>query len=1092
MRARLADCGRIIGASCCLLCAAPTFAAVNVADMSGIEAYQQNDVRCSGIIKSSTGENLVGASVVVKGTANSTMTNADGRFVLNNVTKGSTLRISVIGYKTQEVVWDGTPLSIVMKDNNQDLGEVVVVGYGTQKKANLTGAVAQVDGSVLENRPIANIGQGLQGVVPNLNVSVNGGAPGQSSSFNIRGTTSLNGGSPLVLVDNVQMDPNLVNPDDVASISVLKDAASAAIYGARAAYGVILITTKKGKKAEKPQVSFSAAGYWQSPAVRVTNVNSMDYLKMKDIAYQNSGNSGHYYKEAVYEYAEKYFNGEYQYTEFFDETGADPQKWEYCGNTDWFKELYHTSFSQMYNVNISGGSERTTYYASVGFNDVNGVLRTGVDDYKKFNANLNVSTDVTKWLNVSAKISHTYTKETHPLGGTTTMNSTAYSGLSAYSGQLKGDLSPLMPVRHSHTGRLYRSEGAAPINQEDIKTTGGYEYRDDGVHYFAGQGSYTNPVALQEQGGLGKYKQNDLWMTGALKITPFEGLVVNADYTFNFWNNGSNEHVQNFYDYKAVAGTEQFYPWTNPNSAVMSNSEDYYTAFNVFAEYTKSFNAVHNFKIMAGYNQEYKHTKSFYGGRKNLIDNTNPSISMATGDRALGYSESHWAVNGFFARVNYNYMQRYLLEFNGRYDGSSKFPKDDRYAFFPSLSAAWRISEESFFEPIKETVNDLKLRGSWGSLGNQAVGSNFPYLLSYGINTSYGYMLGGQLPVAVTAPGLVSSSFTWETVTQVNVGVDLTMFKNRLTASFDWYRRNTTDMLTSGQELPAVLGASVPVSNAADMKTLGWELSIAWQDHLDNGLTYWLKGVLSDYKSEITKFANETGSLSSYYVGRKIGEIWGYRSDGLFQSDEEAAKADQSALWGGSWKAGDVRFNDLNNDNVIDYGNNTLSDHGDLDIIGNSSPRYSYGITAGLEFHNFDFEMFWQGIGKRDFVPWGSTFWGFTDEWQTPLTTALDYWTPDNTNAYFPRPSFNNSGNRQTSDRYLQNAAYVRLKNITLGYTFPSQWMKKAGISRLRLYIQGENLLTFTPLIDAYDPETLDNLTYPIQKKVSVGLNLTF
>lgn len=1059
----------------------------------GTSITQQNE-RISGVIHDSSGA-VVGASIVVKGTTNGTVSAMDGSFTLNGVKKGDILQISYIGYEMHEVRYTGqTTLHVTLKEDHQMLEDVVVVGYGTQKRANLTGAVAQVAGDVLENRPIANIGQGLQGVVPNLNVSVGSGAPGQSSSFNIRGTTSLNGGSPLVLVDNVQMDANLVNPDDVASISVLKDAASAAIYGARAAYGVILITTKQGKKAQKPTISFSASGYWQSPAIRVTNVNSIEFLEMKDLAYQNGGGSGHYYNDAIYEYARAYYNGTYAYPEFYNED-VNQNKWEYCGNTDWFKELYKTSFSQMYNISMNGGSEKTTYYASLGFNDVGGMLRVGGDFYKKFNANINVSSDVTDWLNFSAKIMHTYTKERHPTGGTTAMNPTPYSGLSSYSGMMKNDLSPLMPVRHGHTGRLYRSDGAPAINQSDIVSSGGRIYQDDGIHYYAGQGGYTNPIAIQDQGGNGIYKKNDLWMTGALRITPFEGFEFNADYTFNFYNNGQKQHVQRFYDYTAVAGTEGYYPWTNPSSVTMTNSEDYYTALNFFASYEKSWNEAHNFKIMAGYNQEYKHTKYFWVGRKELINDANPAMNQAIGEKNQGYSESHWAINGFFARLNYNFKQRYLLELNTRYDGSSKFAKDDRYAFFPSVSAAWRISEEGFFSPAKSWIDDLKFRVSWGSLGNQVVDNlgNFPYLPSYGVNTSYGFLLGGSRPVAISPSGLVSGSFTWETVTQTDFGVDMTLFNNRLNASFDWYRRDTKNMLTAGQSLPAVLGTSVPVENAADLKTFGWELSIGWTDRLSNGLSYWVKGVLSDYQSEITKFTNETGTISNYYVGRKINEIWGYRSDGLFQSAAEVSShADQSYLYGGLWSPGDVKYVDLNGDGKINIGKNTLDDPGDRTIIGNATPRFSYGITAGFEYMNFDFEMFWQGIGKRDYEAKGNAFWGFTSEWDTPLKTALDYWTPENTDAYFPRPNWNNGGNRQTSDRYLQNAAYVRLKNITLGYTVPANIMRKAGISRLRVYVQGENLLTFTPLIDAFDPELINNMLYPITKKVSVGLNLTF
>lgn len=1033
---------------------------------AGVKEIQQNGV-CNGVVTDTTGETVIGASVVVKGTTNGTITGLDGDFSLSGVTKGSILVVSFVGYQNTEVKWNGQPLTIVLKEDTKVLDEVVVVGYGTQKKANLSGAVAAVDGKVLQDRPITNIGQGLQGVVPNLNITMNnGGAPGSTSSFNIRGNTSLNGGSPLVLVDNVQMDANLVNPDDIESISVLKDAASASIYGARAAYGVILITTKKGKKSDKPTVSLSATGYWQSPALTFHNVNSMQYLTMMDEAYQNDGGSGHYFKSQVYQYAEDYFNGKYDSPVFFD-TAYDTYKYGYCGNTDWWDELYKTSFSQIYTANISGGNDRTTYYASVSMNDQGGILKAGDDKYNKYNANVNISSNITKWLNVSAKIAHTYTDELHPTGGTTAMNSTAYSGLSSYSGMMKGDLSPLMPVKHP-----------------------------DG--HYAGQGSYTNPVAIMEQGGNAQYKQNDLWMTGAVKITPIKGLVINADYTWNFYGKSSNQHVQNFYDYTAVPGTENYYPWTNPSSVTVTNNDDYYNAFNAFAEYTFSLKEKHNFKVMVGYNQENKHKKYHYAGRKNLIDSSNPSLNLAYGDMAMNGSETHWSVNGFFARINYDYKGKYLLELNGRYDGSSKFPHGDRYAFFPSASVAWRVSEEKFWEPIRGWFDNFKLRASYGSLGNQALDEsrygNFPYLATYGINTKYGALLNGTRPVAVSVPGLVSASFTWETVNQIDFGFDASFFGGRLNTSFDWYRRNTKDMLTAGQALPAVLGTSVPQENAADMKTVGWEVSLEWNDRLSNGFGYHIKGVLSDYQASITKFSNPTKLLGTHYVGEKLNEIWGYVSNGLFQSDEDAKAADQSYLSGGSWGAGDVKYEDLNNDGKIDIGKNTLDDSGDRKIIGNSTPRYSYGITAGFDYKGFDFEMFWQGIGKRDYWLGGSQFWGFTDEWCTPLTSSLDYWTEDNRDAYFPRLHHYgvNGGNHQVSTRYLQNAAYLRLKNVVLGYTIPRSITEKVKISRLRVFVQGENLLTFTPLIDSYDPETLNNMTYPINKKISVGLNLTF
>lgn len=1016
-----------------------------------------------GSVTSDSGEPLTGVTVKVSGGGNGTVTDIDGNFSVN-AAPGSLLTFSYTGFKPQTVkAQEG--MQVVLQSSVNDLNEVVVVGYGTQKKANLTGAVASVNGSVLENRPISNIGQGLQGVVPNLNVSMgHGGAPGAGASFNVRGTTSLNGGEPLVLVDNVQMDANLVNPDDIESISVLKDAASAAIYGARAAYGVILITTKKGKLNSRPTVQFSASGYWQSPAVEMHNVNSLDYLKMIDIAYQNSGGSGHYFNPLVYEYTEKYVNGTYDQPVFFDKSYS-AFKYGYNGNTDWWNELYKTSFSQIYNASISGGSQKTRYYVSLGSNNQGGILKATDEKYNKYNANINVTSELTPWMEVSAKIAHTYTTEMHPTGGTTAMNNTAYSGLSAYSGMMKSDLSPLMPVKHP-----------------------------DG--HYAGQGNFTNPVAIQAQGGNARYRQNDLWMTAGVKLTPIKGLIVNADYTWNYYGWASTQHVRNFYDYTAVPGTENYYPWTNPSSVTRSNSDDYYSSFNAFAEYNLSLgNNDHNMKFMVGYNQEKKRTQYYYAGRKDLIDPENPAINQAIGDMAIDGNMGQWAVNGTFARFNYDYKGRYLLELNGRYDGSSKFKKGHRYQFFPSISAAWRISEEKFFEGVKSWWDNMKLRVSYGSLGNQAVNGNFPYLATYGINTKYGALLGGGRPVAVFAPGLVSSSFTWETVNQIDFGFDAAFLRNRLSASFDWYRRNTKDMLTDGEVLPAVLGASVPRQNAANLKTVGWELSLEWNDRLANGLSYHVKGVLSDYQSTITKFNNPTGLISQYYVGRKMNEIWGYVSNGLFQTEQEAnAHANQSYLYGGKWTAGDVRFEDLDGNNKIDIGDNTLANPGDRKIIGNSTPRFAFGITTGLEYKGIDFEMFWQGIGKRDWFPGNGSaaYWGFTNEWQTPLTTSLDYWTPENTNAFFPRLGWANGGNRNTSTRYLQNASYCRLKNVTLGYTLPRNILDKIGVSRLRVYVTGENLLTFTSLIKAFDPETLNNMTYPINKKIAVGLNLTF
>ncbi|MDR1982107.1 MAG: TonB-dependent receptor [Tannerellaceae bacterium] len=1026
---------------------------------------QQNSGKTiHGTVLDDNGVPIIGANVVEKGTTNGIITDLDGKFSLS-VSENAILQITYIGYIGQEIaVKNQTTFHITLLEDHLGLEEVVVIGYGTQRKVNLTGAIAQVSGEVLESRPITNISQGLQGVVPNLNVNVNSGAPGQSTSFNIRGNNSLNGGSPLVLVNNVQMNADLINPEDIQSISVLKDAASAAIYGARAAYGVILITTKNGNKGQAPRISFSANGYWQSPQLKIETINSMEYLTMIDLIYQNSGGSGHYFDPTLYEYAEKYYNDPVNNLPVYYEPELDPYGYQYCGNTNWWDELYKkASFSQQYNVNIAGGSEKTTYYASVGYNNENGMAKVGDDMYRKVNANLNLTSDITDWLSVTAKSMYNFTDERHPDGGISEANSTAYSNLGEYRGFLTYDISPLMPVRHP-----------------------------DGN--YAGQGSYTNPISIQELGGNLTQKKNDLWLTGAVTITPAAGLTLNADYTFNTYNSGVKRHVRRFMDYTAVPGTERPYPWTKTTSVSMRNYENYYTAFNAFAEYEKKLNEVHYLKGMIGYNQEYKHIADFYAARQDLIDNDKPAINMATGQMYMNGAETHWGVEGVFARINYSYANKYLLEINGRYDGSSKFAKGHRYALFPSVSAAWRISEEAFWSPLKEVWNDMKIRASYGQLGNQVVDNlgNFPYLPAYGIDSSMNYLLGGIRQAAVSPSGLVSAGFTWERVEQINFGFDALLL-NRLNITFDYYNRATKDMLMAGQQLPAVLGTSIPQENAADMNTKGFELSIGWTERLHNGLSYWIKGTLADYQSEITRFTNPEGLLWQYYTGQKLGEIWGYSSKGLFQSDEEVENSpSQINIWGGDWRAGDVKYEDLNGNGEIDYGDFTRSNPGDRKIIGNDTPRYSFGLTFGLEYKQFDFQMFWQGVGKRDYAASGVHFWGFEDEYSVPLKPALDYWTEENRDAYFPTPNWDNWGNRQTSDRYLQDASYLRLKNVTLGYTIAPSKIKKLHISRIRVYLVSENPIMFTKMIKSFDPETMDNLTYPISKKYSIGFNITF
>lgn len=1024
---------------------------------NGDVSFIQQSLIISGRVTDSSGSPLPGVTAVVKGTVQGTITDADGNYSLSNVPGDATLVFSFVGMRMQEVSVVGrTEIDVTMLEETIGIEEVVAVGYGTQRKENLTGAVSAVKGDVLENRPITNIGQGLQGVIPNLQVTQSNYAPGLGATFNIRGYTSLNGGDPLILVDGVVQDPNLLNPDDVESVSVLKDASSAAIYGARAAYGVVLITTKKGKKEQRPTLTV-ATSFTTTEATNIPEyADSWQYVTYMNTASVNAGGSN-YFDNRVMEYTKKYYDDpENNLPVFYDPAIDTDGKYKYSGNTNWAKELYKSGALKQINSSLSGGTEKSRYYISYGYMQQEGLLAAYDDEYSRHNVSVALDTDVLKWLTVSTRIKYTYSFEDHPSSG-----STGWSGISAYSGQLKGDLRPLMPIKHP-----------------------------DGT--WAGQGSFTNPFAVSAEGGHDQRKVNDLWLTGNMEIRPFKGFSIKGDFTYNPYSWNREKTVRLFTELWAEPGKSNIYPWVNPNSVTLENNNDYYTAVNAYVDYEKSFGK-HNLKLLVGYNQEEKNYKWYSAKRENLINNDLPAINRATGEDYVDGSITSWGTQGIFSRFNYDFAGKYLFELNGRYDGSSKFPEDDRYAFFPSVSGAWRMSEENFWAGVGHLFHSAKLRVSYGSLGNQNVPGNFPYISNYNITSSTQYMLGGVLPVGIASGALISPSFTWEKVNQGNIGLDLGLVKNKLTFSVDVFQRNTIGMLTTGAPLPAVLGTGVPNENAADLKTYGWESVVTWKDKIED-FAYSVSFNISDAQSEITKFDNPTGDLDTYYVGRKIGDIWGYEASGLFQSTDEINNSpSQSALYGGTWNPGDVKYVNLNDDDVIDWGNNTLSDHGDKKIIGNDTPRYQYGLQTNASWKGFDVSLFFQGTAKRDLWTNDGRFFGIGSEWDVPMKAALDYWTEDNKDAFLPRPYINGGhGNREASTLYLQNGAYLRLKQISLGYTLPERWSKKAAMSKARIYFTGQNVVTLTKLSKLYDPESLNVYNYPVPKSYSVGLNLTF
>jgi TonB-linked SusC/RagA family outer membrane protein len=1030
-------------------------------------------ITITGTVKDEKGDPLPGVTVAVEGFANAVATDNNGAYTIKADSK-QTLVFSFIGYKTvKRLINNEQLIDISLEPLAKDLTEVVVVGYGTQKKVNLTGAVASVGADKLESRPIINLGDGLNGLIPNLNVNLNNGQPGTGASYNIRGYSTIAQGSnlnpsPLILVDGVQRDPNLIDPNDVASVSVLKDAASAAIYGGRAAFGVILITTKTGKKGAM-QITYTGSYTTSRPTKVPDYINSKDYLNMFNSAQRTGGKSGGYTSNDPFTAQDStmimaYFNDPAHNPSAYVDPG-NPQRYRYVGNTDWIKVLYPGwAPQQQHYLSVSGGEGKTTYSANMGYFNQDGLEKVANQVYKRYTPSLKIVSDVTKWLTFNFNMSMTHTDN----------NQSAYTNQNNQGGAwIPNDLRPLMPV-----------------------------YNPDGN--YSGQGNYTNPVAVIKQNGRDINSENDFWTTGRIILNPVKHLTITSDYTWNSYTAFDREQVIPFNEYGVDGAFLNLFPHTSPSRVSEYRHNDNYNAFNAYATYENTFGTKNYFKALAGYNQEYFHYVLSNATAHNLIDPTLPAIGTNNDPKpTVGGTETQSALIGTFFRLNYIYDKRYLLEVNGRYDGTSRFPANHRYAFSPSVSAGWNIAEEGFMKGLKNTIDELKIRASYGQLPNQQSSSSvsssaqYPYIATQSTST-VNYLFNNLPGVTVGAPGLISTNLTWEKVRTKNIGLDYALLNNKLSGSFDYFITDTKDMLVAGQQLPAVLGTGAPLRNAADLRTRGWELSVSWKDRLfDKQLFYSVSLGLSDSRSTITRYdLNPTLSIGDYYPGQKLGNIWGFVSNGFYKTDAEAAKVDNSALAGYTWLAGDVKYADLNNDGKISYGNNTVTNPGDQKIIGNSTPRYRFGVNLNLSYKNFDFATFFQGVLKADFVPNDYVFYGFKgNEWNIPYGYATDYWTPQNPNAYFSRPRFNGSGNQQTQTMYLQNAAYCRVKQITLGYSLPAQLINKLSLHKVRVYVTGANLFTITSVFKGYDPEIVSNGgnfgTYPINKSVSFGLQAT-
>ncbi|HUH47678.1 MAG TPA: TonB-dependent receptor, partial [Arenibacter sp.] len=957
------------------------------------------------------------------------------------------------------------------------LDEVVVVGYGTQKKINLTGAVDVVSSEELANRPVTNVTEALQGVSPNLNIVSNGwdGEPGGSKSINIRGMGSLNGNDgPYVLVDGVPMDLNTVNPNDIESFSILKDAAASAIYGSKAAFGVILITTKKGER-NKLKVNYSNNFSFSSPIGLPHMANSLQYMTAHDQAQVNAGLSPTFTPEN-YDRVRQYMAGT-----ITDETWVrdDENNWHGNdiwslggnGNNDWMYIYYDEMvLRQQHDISFSGGSEKVNFFVAGGFFDQPDELRFGDQYHKRLNFTANLTAEVTDWLtfNFNSKFINIRNQYFNPGQGWT---------------------------RDVQYHNFYRTNPFRPL------------YLPNGEYSAI---SYINEMI---DGGKEKHYNNQYITSAGFNFKLAKGWDAKVQYTYKN-NSDRMDNTRKEVTLHLPDGTP--YPVANGGSSSYFASQfvrNDYQLFNATTSYSKSIQK-HNFDLLLGYEFDLNQYNGLYGRKTNLLISNLPAISTATGEITLDDTKNHWGTQGTFGRFSYNFDEKYLLEVNARYDASSRFAKDSRWGFFPSVSAGYNISRENFWEPIQPIVNTLKIRGSWGSLGNQNV-DNYLYLSTLGINTNLYWLMNGERPDYITAPGLVSNSLTWETSSTLDIGFDASFLNNKLTATFDYFKRTTSDMFGPANALPSLLGTAIPKLNNATLETNGFELSLGWKDYIGDSFSYNLRFNLSDNVSKITKYNNPTNTLTTWYNGKEVGEIWGLKTNGLYQSQAEADNgADQSLFWP-TWGAGDVAYRDLDGDNIITKGTWTKGDSGDYSVIGNSTPRFNYGISGGADWKGFDLNFLLQGVGKRDyaFVASDANFYGFNaNSWwdMNVYKQTVNYWRPadetnelgPNTSGYYPKPylSLEDRKNKEISSRYMQDASYMRLKNVTLGYSFSSDILKNSGVSNARLYISGENLLTFTKLTSLMDPEGLSTLStgwgvgkiHPLRKVYAIGLNITF
>lgn len=1089
---------------------------------SASNVYQQTRILVSGRILDSSGQPVPGASVIEKGTTNGVNTDIDGKFTIS-VKSGASLEVSCIGYETISVAASEN-MSVTLKEDTQFLDEVVVVGFGTQKKVNMTGSVAAVDvDKAFGSKPITDVSKGLQGVVPGLSITYNSNDLNASPTMKIRGTGSINGdNTPLILLDGVEVpDLSFVNPDNIKSISVLKDAASASIYGSRAAWGVVLITSKDGSAVkDKVSITYSNNFSWNQPIGLPKYITDKEgvlaQLEEGMLAQKNVDGSrieafGMYYDtigKGITTWFDKYSgnlsNPVYKYGEDYEFIEGTPY---YYRVSDPNKEIFKTSFSQTHNLSVNGNTGKTNYNIGLGYTMNDGTLKAAKkNDVKRYNLNLSTNTQVKNWLNIGTKVMYVEKEYEYPYG---------------YS-QSKGA-----------TGLLYyvmRFPTFFPFGISDGSKLADGTYASDSA--ATGEGLYfRHGNAYVANESICSSKDQYMTLGGNVRINLAPGLSFYGDYTRGRYNYENRSMRQPYY----VAN------WSFPKKAAVTTNdflERTYVSkitntYNAYFDYLFDIQKQHNFAIKVGANAEDLRYDNQSVKVNGVQDVEHPTLNLTDGKNEGIVDESlrHRATAGFFGRINYNYKEKYLLELNGRYDGSSSFRTGKQWAFFSSASAGYRISEEKFWTNIKPYVPTLKVRASYGSVGNQALESWYPYISTMATETVSWIGTDMNQVSTTTTPSAVNPDMTWEKIRTLDIGFDAGFFNNELNVTFDWYQRRNVGMLVAGNEIVRYAGIAVaPLENGGDMKTNGWELQIDYNHAFNKDFAIYGTFTLSDAKSEITKWNNTTGALNSWYKGKKLGEIWGFETDRYFNSSDvnpdgtlKTGTPDQSYLQNGSFRfgAGDIKYKDLNKDGKIDTGKGTIDDHGDLKRIGNQLPRYEYSLRVGAMLKGFDVEILFQGVGKRDMWSTSSLFIPHAAGAQMNIfENQLDYWTESNQNARFPRPYINgafgslsglpgNSGcnNFAPQTKYLNNLAYLRIKNFTVGYTLPQNLTRKIFVEKLRFYFSAQNLFTFDHIDGVMDPEctggssksytngmdmTMAGRAMPFNRQWSCGLQITF